>query len=647
MNWKKAILLFLSILIVPALVFAGDAPDNADVVEYYALEESSSPYTSEVSSADLTGGNIPARTTGIIDYGQNFDGSNDCIGDNIVDIMSISNKITLNGWVKSTLADANPDTIVYRGTWGNAGALGFRQDPNVGFTGGIAWENYAMSPNEVRGVTTTILTDGDWHMVTVVSGDGQRAIYFDGVLDNSNTYTGTIPTYNSAGIFSVGCRNKADRFFPGTVDEVAVFDVALTQANITWLYNTGSPTSDQQYPFVSGISPTITNITNQVMLEDTVTEFPNLFMINDSDGNISDLAVTYVSANTSLISNTGGVTFAIDTTTGQVNATFTPVANAFGIGNITITVTDLTPLGASESFTMTVTNVNDAPTISTINDLNTFSSSTEIIPFTVLDIDNPYTDLTYSATQNTSAYTTSFSSSNGTNQNLTLSILNVYGTSDITVEVNDGLLYDNTQFTLNVYCNTSVAPYTNSNTQGAIPTCYRLSDAWDGDTDIFVYNWFDYGNTSSQSRIEIYRTTGGSNELIHSESSSNKNGNFTVNLSAYSNDDFMIRGYITDTTRTWGAGGSEQRIYTRNIDQQLNLPIYFSNSDGIIYSVIIIILFLTMGIASQSATLTLILSIFGLFFATKVALNVPSQFIWTAGVVVAILIWLISKLRID
>ena len=645
MNWKKAILLFFSILIVPSMVFAGDAPDNADVVEYYAFEETTNPYTSEVSTADLTGGNTPTRTTGIINYGQDFDGVNDCISANLAGLNTLADTMTINAWVQT----ANPQggsyaSFLYRGTWGNAGAFGLRSQ-SPGNPGIVVFEQYSLSSNAVETATTTVLTDNNWHMLSAVLDGGDRYIYLDGVLDNSNTYTGSNPTLSA--LMSIGCRNNADRYYNGILDEIAFFDVALTQANITWLYNTGSPTSDQQYPFVSGISPTITNITNQVMLEDTVTEFPNLFTINDSDGNISDLAVTYVSANTSLISNTGGVTFAIDTTTGQVNATFTPVANAFGIGNITITVTDLTPLGASESFTMTVTNVNDAPTISTINNLNTFSSSTEIIPFTVLDIDNPYTDLTYSATQNTSAYTTSFSSSNGTNQNLTLSILNVYGTSDITVEVNDGLLYDNTQFTLNVYCNTSVAPYTNSNTQGAIPTCYQLADSWDGNTDIFVYEWFDYGNTSTQSRIEIYKTTGGSWELIDNSTSSATSGNFTVNLSAYPNDDFQIRGYITDTTRTWGAGGSEQRIYTRNIDQQLNLPNYLSNSDGIIYSILIIILFLTMGIASQSATLTLILSIFGLFFATKVALNVPSQFIWTAGVVVAILIWLISRLRID
>jgi hypothetical protein len=121
----------------------------------------------------------------------------------------------------------------------------------------------------------------------------------------------------------------------------------------------------------------------------------------------------------------------------------------------------------------------------------------------------------------------------------------------------------------------------------------------------------------------------------------------SINLSAYPHDDFQIRGYMTDTTRTFTDGDSTQRVFIQNVDQQLNLPNYFEDNDGIIYATIILVLFLTIGIASQSATLTLILSVFGLFFATKVALNVPSQFIWSTGVVVAILIWLIARLRID
>ena len=108
---------------------------------------------------------------------------------------------------------------------------------------------------------------------------------------------------------------------------------------------------------------------------------------------------------------------------------------------------------------------------------------------------------------------------------------------------------------------------------------------------------------------------------------------------------------MTDTSRTFMDGDSTQRVYILNVNQQLNLAeAWFTDgnpSDGVIWSLLIVLLFLTIGIASQSATMTLILSIFGLFFATNMVYYVPSQFLWATGVVVAILIGIIAKLRID
>jgi len=37
----------------------------------------------------------------------------------------------------------------------------------------------------------------------------------------------------------------------GVFDEISFFDVALTSDEITFLYNEGTPTSDQQYPFTT------------------------------------------------------------------------------------------------------------------------------------------------------------------------------------------------------------------------------------------------------------------------------------------------------------------------------------------------------------------------------------------------------------
>lgn len=48
-------------------------------------------------------------------------------------------------------------------------------------------------------------------------------------------------------------RNTTDLFLDGTEDEFMIFNIALSADLEAWLYNGGSPTTTQQYPFVEGV----------------------------------------------------------------------------------------------------------------------------------------------------------------------------------------------------------------------------------------------------------------------------------------------------------------------------------------------------------------------------------------------------------
>jgi len=627
-------------------------PTDSLVMAYYKMEESSAPYLdSTPHGRDAGSTNDPTRITGVIDYGQDFDGSND---DMTIPLSvwgwTTPNTYSFSGWIRGT--DTKFSQIASGNGPGDKGTQivinnGYLEIGGSPCTGTPYWGGQAVGSQ---------INDGDWHhIVATFSGGNSQIGYIDGALAGSGTENYCADTaYVTQIKFGSNPGGAGSQSADYDMDEFFYYDGTLTADDALWLYSLGSPDSDQQYPFVftpPNVDPTITNITNQVMLEDVPTTFNSLFTINDSDGNITDLTLTYASSNTSIIAAVGGVTFATSDTTGVTNVTITPEGDAYGILTITITVTDGPGGSALDSFQLTVTNVNDGPTISVINDvtryLDVFTSA--IAPFTVLDIDNPYTDLTYSASSDNAPLFTStnFSNSDSSNQNFTM-VLATYGQALVNVTVSDlEPLSDSTTFTVFAYCNTTRVPYTDVNAIDAPPTCYDVSGSFDEDTDIFSYTWFDWGNTTENNYVEVYRTSAGSWDLVASPASTNNSGSFEINLSAYPHDNFQIRGFMTDTTRTFIDGESSQRVYMDNINQQLNLPEYWQQSDGIIWSVLIITLFLTIGIASQSATLTLILSIFGLFFATNMVLNVPAQFLWTAGVIVAILIGLIAKLRID
>ena len=78
--------------------------------------------------------------------------------------------------------------------------------------------------------------------------------------------------------------------------------------------------------------------------------------------------------------------------------TVTPAANQTGTATITLTVTDGDGGTASDSFVLTVTAVNDLPTISDIADKTTNEdTATAALSFTVGDVETPAASLTVTA----------------------------------------------------------------------------------------------------------------------------------------------------------------------------------------------------------------------------------------------------------
>lgn len=256
---KRIILIILGIFLIPTSIFA---LSNESLVGYYTFEQASSPYTSynTINSNSLSAASDPAQVAGILGFGAQYDGAATCTYGTHSDYTNLADSLSLNVWIKGTLEGQSYASFVYRGTWGNPGALGLRSQ-SPGNPGIVVFEQASLSSNSIETSTTT-LNDDNWHMITAVLDSGNRYIYVDGVLETQNTYTGSNPTY--AGIFSVGCRNNADRYFSGVIDELAIFKTALDATNVTYLYNSGAPGTGQQPPFIPAI-PSANNGTNNII----------------------------------------------------------------------------------------------------------------------------------------------------------------------------------------------------------------------------------------------------------------------------------------------------------------------------------------------------------------------------------------------
>ncbi len=167
--------------------------------------------------------------------GLHFDGTNDFIQTNITPV-SGSGARTVEAWIKTTaLCDPNNSgsqrVIV---DWGST-ANGSR------FTVNLLWSNSIRLEVAGNGISGTIpVNDGNWHHVAAVydpTATNKVSLYIDGVLNVSGNLTVAVNTSTSVKM-RIGQRVDGINHFNGSIDEVRVWNIARTAAQIQADMNT-------------------------------------------------------------------------------------------------------------------------------------------------------------------------------------------------------------------------------------------------------------------------------------------------------------------------------------------------------------------------------------------------------------------------
>ncbi len=241
----------------------------------------------------------------------------------------------------------------------------------------------------------------------------------------------------------------------GTARTVTVTPAANQSGTATIIVTVSDgslPTSDPLVLTVTGTTsaPTISNIPNQTTSEDTA-RGPISFTVGDPDTPVDGLTLTGTSSNTTRVPN-GNIVFGGSGASRTV--TVTPAANQTGTATITVTVRDGSNT-ATDMFTLTVSAVNDAPTISNIADRTTnVNTSTGAISFTVFDVETAAANLTVTrASSNTAVVPLANVVLGGSGANRTVTVTpaaNRSGTATITVTVSDGVLTASDTFIVTV-----------------------------------------------------------------------------------------------------------------------------------------------------------------------------------------------------
>ena len=163
-------------------------------------------------------------------YSIDFDGVDDCIVTDDAD--TVAQPTTYSFWCKSSVTGAN--TGVFGHGASNQGGFHFNWSSNrpllyLGNGWFVFWND------------TSAQDDGEWHH-WVVYADTNNVnnckLYVDGVLQtvNQTDGSGSLQPYTES-LTIGGEKVSGGNYFEGKIDEFAVFDRELTQAEITRMYN--------------------------------------------------------------------------------------------------------------------------------------------------------------------------------------------------------------------------------------------------------------------------------------------------------------------------------------------------------------------------------------------------------------------------
>ena len=212
----------------------------------------------------------------------------------------------------------------------------------------------------------------------------------------------------------------------------------LTVSGVSGTLAHSSPPFGLNVAAAPNTAPTLSDLGAQTVNEDTATG-PIPFTVGDVETAAGSLTVSGTSTNTTLVPN-GNIVFGGSGANRTVS--ITPAANQTGTATITVTVSDGT-LTTVDPFLLTVTAVNDAPTIAgvgaqTVNE----DTATAPIPFTVGDAETPVASLTLSGSSSNPALVPASNivfGGSGANRTVTVTpAANQTGTATITVTVSDG-----------------------------------------------------------------------------------------------------------------------------------------------------------------------------------------------------------------
>ena len=170
-----------------------------------------------------------------------FNGTNALVTIPDSTLLHLTTGMTLEAWVNPSTVNSNWRDVIYKGN-DNYWLEG------TSFFGGVPAAGATLGSSDVYTLGTAALTTNTWAFLTETYNGSTLALYVNGTQVSSLAQTGNIlPSTNP---LQIGGDSIYGQYFQGTIDEVRVYNVALTVAQIQGDMNTpignSTPTRSHQ-----------------------------------------------------------------------------------------------------------------------------------------------------------------------------------------------------------------------------------------------------------------------------------------------------------------------------------------------------------------------------------------------------------------
>jgi len=190
-----------------------------------------------------------------------FDGVNSSI--NVINSSTLQtpNSITINLWMSFSGIQQSNSRLISKG-WS---PMGFELHRDLIFNNKIRFGG-AYNGNGYGPLSQTIFNDSVWYMITALDNGSVKYLFVNGVLEDSLVHNyGVIPTSQASLFFGRNSQIATD-FLNGKLDDIGIWNRALTQQEITNLYNSQLPTQTSLcLPTITTSTPTSIGIDSVVI----------------------------------------------------------------------------------------------------------------------------------------------------------------------------------------------------------------------------------------------------------------------------------------------------------------------------------------------------------------------------------------------